>query len=288
MTRLSLLIGLTVLLLSAAVASDDDAAARQTPPDGYTLVWADEFDQPGRPDPTHWDFEHGFVRNNELQWYQPENATVKDGCLVIEARRERVANPGYDAQSRDWRRQRPHADYTSASLTTRGKQTWRYGRFEMRAKLDTRLGMWPAWWTLGVGDGRTPWHWPACGEIDIMEYFTGDLLANACWAKTGRGQNWDAVRKPLRDFDDPNWADKFHIWRMDWMEDAILLYVDGELMNTVALNHTLNPDGANPFRTPHFMIVNLALGGVRGGDPSQTEFPGRYEIDYIRVYQKAN
>jgi len=199
-----------------------------------------------------------------------------------------VANPGYDPNSRDWQRQREFAEYTSASLTISGKHSWRYGRFEMRAKIDTRAGLWPAWWMLGTGAGKAPRYWPACGEIDIMEYYTGDLLANACWARRGPGQHWDITRRPLNEIGDKDWGRRFHVWRMDWTEDAILLYVDDMLMNTVALNHTLNPDGSNPFREPHFMIVNLAIGGIRGGDPSPTEFPGRYEIDYIRVYQQSD
>lgn len=279
---------LILLLLAASPAARGDEIADKYSSEGYALVWAQEFDQPGRPDEATWNFEHGFIRNHEAQWYQPENATVKDGHLIIEARRERIANPDHDAESRDWRRNREFAEYTSASLTTRGKHEWRYGRFEMRAKIDTRPGLWPAWWTLGAVHAESRPRWPACGEIDIMEYFDGDLLANACWAKEGRGQNWDVTRKPLVEFKDKDWADKFHVWRMDWTEDAIMLYVDGELMNTVAISQTLNPDGSNPFRRPHYMIVNLALGGTRGGDPSATEFPARYEVDYIRVYQKRD
>ncbi len=247
-------------------------------------VWSQEFDEPGRPDEAVWGCEFGFVRNREAQWYQPDNARIENGCLVIEARRERVRNPRHAADSKDWRRERAFANYTSASLTTRGKHAWLYGRFEMRARIDTRTGLWPAWWTLGSGKpGR---RWPACGEIDIMEYYDGVLLAGACWAKNSGEQNWDAVRKPLPDLGGDEWSSGFHVWRMDWNEDSIMLYVDGHLLNTIAITQTLNPDGSNPFREPHYMIVNLAVGGTRAGDPSTTEFPARYEIDYIRVYQK--
>jgi beta-glucanase (GH16 family) len=275
---------LLVTLVAVHVHAQGDEAAHRYADEGYALVWSQEFDEPGRPDDSEWGYEKGFVRNQEAQWYQPENATVRHGCLVIEARREQVANPRYDTGSRDWRRMREFAEYTSSSLTTRGKRKWLYGRFEMRAKIDTRDGLWPAWWTLGSGETRR--HWPVCGEIDIMEYYDGVLLANACWAKRGGQQNWDAVRKPLKELEDDRWSDKFHVWRMDWTEDSIMLYVDDRLLNTVALTRTLNPDGSNPFHESHYMIVNLAIGGTRGGDPSATEFPARYEIDYIRVYQK--
>jgi beta-glucanase (GH16 family) len=270
---------LPFLLCSSLLLSGNTTPAR-TAPDDYKLVWAQEFDTPGRPDPAVWGYERGFVRNREAQWYQPENARIEDGLLIIEARRERVENPRHVKDARDWRRRRSHAEYTSASLTTRGKHQWLYGRFEMRAKIDTRAGSWPAWWTLGTKRG-----WPACGEVDIMEYYDSVILANACWARKGRGQHWDAVRLPL-DHLGKDWAAAFHVWRMDWDEDAIMIYVDDRLLNTIAITHTRNPDGVNPFREPHYMIVNLAIGGTRGGDPSATEFPVRYEIDYIRVYQQ--
>ncbi|MGH7573993.1 MAG: glycoside hydrolase family 16 protein, partial [Longimicrobiales bacterium] len=108
----------------------------------YELVWSDEFDQDGRPDPANWTYERGFVRNAELQWYQPENAWCEDGFLIIEARRERVLNPRHDPERRDWRSEREYAEYTSASVTTRGLHSWQYGRFEMRARIDTRDGLW--------------------------------------------------------------------------------------------------------------------------------------------------
>ena len=268
-------VAFTLLLQPATTAPSPTA------PDGYALVWSQEFDAGGQPDPTVWGYERGFVRNREAQWYQPENAWVADGRLIIEARRERVENSRHDPDRRDWRRRRSHAEYTSASLTTRGKHEWLYGRFELRAKIDTRAGSWPAWWTLGTRRG-----WPACGEIDIMEYYDGVVLANACWSAGGWSQHWDAVRKPLDQLGDKDWAAKFHVWRMDWDQDAIVIYLDGRLLNTVAVTHTRNPDGSNPFRAPHYMLVNLAIGGMHGGDPSATEFPMRYEIDYIRVYQK--
>ena len=251
---------------------------------GYELVWADEFNQDGPPDPNKWTYERGCVRNQEQQWYQPENARCENGLLVIEARRERKANPDYRFGSRDWRRNREYCEYTSASITTKGLHNWQYGRFEMRGRIDTRSGMWPAFWTLGV---RGPW--PANGEIDIMEYYRGMLLANAAW---GSGRRWTAIwddfRKPITEFDDPDWSMKFHVWRMDWDSDSIKLYVDGALLNEIDVTKTFNKDseGKNPFRQPHYIILNLAIGGTNGGDPSKTKFPAKFEVDYVRIYKK--
>ncbi len=278
-------IGAMALLLAAAGAW---ATWGQTPGTGTArpalkLVWADEFDRNGPPDPAKWTFERGFVRNEEFQYYQPGNAFCRNGHLVIEGRRDSLKNPNYDPASPDWRRNRPYARYTSASLITKGLHQWQYGRFEMRARIDTRPGMWPAFWTLG-----TEGAWPACGEIDIMEYYRGDLLANAAWGTQKQYEpRWSTTKKPVTSFKDPEWSRKFHVWRMDWDRQFIKLYVDDLLLNTVALDTTVNGDGSgkNPFRQPHYLLVNLAIGGTNGGNPEQTPFPARFEVDYIRVYQ---
>ncbi|HET6387414.1 MAG TPA: glycoside hydrolase family 16 protein [Armatimonadota bacterium] len=263
---------------SADSSSADDA--------GWKLVWSDEFRKNGAPDPANWGYENGFVRNNEAQWYQPENARCRGGKLIIEAKRERKPNPDYKAGSTDWRTSREAAEYTSASLTTRGKHSWIYGRFEMRAKIDTRPGLWPAFWTVG-----TEGQWPRGGEIDIMEYYRNMLLANVAWGtdKQWVGK-WHTVKRPLAEFNDPNWSKKFHVWRMDWTPESIELYVDGYLMNRTLLKDTVNGDSAhlNPFQHPQYIILNLAVGGNSGGDPSKTKFPSRYVIDYVRVYQKPS
>jgi beta-glucanase (GH16 family) len=272
-----------LVLLGVAAAASGLIAARQVqaPPE-YRLVWADEFDKDGVPDPANWTYERGFVRNQELQWYQPDNARVDRGMLVIEARRERVVNPAYDAASSDWKRNRQAAEYTSSSLTTRGLHTFTYGRFEMRARIDTRSGMWPAFWTVGASGP-----WPHNGEIDIMEFYRGMLLANVAWGGAARNQAiWADTRTPITTFGD-GWSQQFHVWRMDWDERAIKLYVDDRLLNDVDLSRTINQDGSgtNPFNKPQLIILNLAVGAT-GGDPAQTTFPARYEIDYVRVYER--
>ncbi|RFZ83532.1 glycoside hydrolase family 16 protein [Mucilaginibacter terrenus] len=251
---------------------------------GYQLVWADEFDKKGAPDTANWNFEHGLVRNHELQWYQPDNATCKKGKLIIEARRANFPNPNYNPESKDWRAAPETINYTSSSLNTRGLHSWKYGRFVMRGKIDTDPGLWPAFWTLGVNG-----EWPSNGEIDIMEYYRNMLLANiATGTSTAYQPKWFSQKKELSTFNDPDWSKKFHVWRMDWDSTEISLYVDDELLNRVALKELVNNDGTqiNPFDQPHYILLNLSVGGDNGGDPSSTKFPKKFEVDYVRVYQK--
>lgn len=105
-------------------------------------------------------------------------------------------------------------------MNTSGQRTWQYGRFVMRAKIDVDTGLWPAFWTLGTNKP-----WPSNGEIDIMEYYRGKLLANIAFGTAERNKaKWYSNSKPLIDFG-KNWSQKFHIWRMDWDENAISLFV---------------------------------------------------------------
>lgn len=252
-------------------------------PKGYHLVWSDEFNRDGRPDSTKWTFEKGFVRNHELQWYQPENAFCEDGQLVIEARKTDLPNPGYLPESKDWRAQKKSIGYTSSCLLTRGIASWQYGIFEMRARIDIRNGLWPAWWTLGISKP-----WPANGEIDIMEFYRGMLLANVATKGENGKTKWFDPRYKVDSMGGQQWASRFHVWKMDWNEHHIAIYVDNLLLNKVSLEELTLHDGSgfNPFKQPHYMLLDLAIGGDNGGDPSATEFPNRFEVDYVRVYQK--
>ena len=198
-------------------------------PEGYELVWADEFATDGEPDQSHWTHEYGFVRNQELQWYQPDNAFCQNGRLIFEGRRQRKPNPNYQQGGNDWKENRPFIEYTSSCLTTRGLNSWKYGIFEIKAKIKTQNGLWPAIWFLGVSG-----EWPSCGEIDLMEYYRGNILANACWGTQQRWQpKWDESKKPLSSSADPKWDQKFHLWRMEWDSQQIILSMDGILLNTV-------------------------------------------------------
>lgn len=259
--------------------------------EGWELVWSDEFDKAGVPDSASWNFEHGFVRNNELQWYQDANARCEDGLLVIEGRKEKFKNPNYKPESRSWRENREYVDYTSSSINTRGKHEFQYGRYEVRARLPLASGSWPAIWTLGTSQG-----WPSCGEIDIMEYYRIDgqphILANAAWGSEGRRHDakWNSRKVPFTHFSekDPEWGNKFHVWRMDWDEDYIRLYLDDELLNEIPLAETVNGELGgfiNPFKQPHYILLNLAMGS-NGGEIDESALPMKYEVDYVRVYQK--
>lgn len=253
---------------------------------GYSLVWSDEFNYEGNPDPSVWNYEEGFVRNQEHQWYQIDNANCKNGTLQIEGRKERFPNPNYNASSSDWKYNREYVDYTSASLNTRNLRSWQYGRFEIRAKIPACDGAWPAIWTLGVAS-----EWPSCGEIDIMEYYDNSILANAAWGTSEKGiAAWNSSKKSISYFTakDADWANKFHIWRMDWTSEAIKLYLDDELLNTIELSKTINASGKNPFMQEHYVLLNLALGGQNGGNPESPEYPITYYVDYFRVYQKTD
>lgn len=254
---------------------------------GMKLVWNDEFNTTGKPDSSFWIYEKGFVRNRELQWYQPENANCSNGVLLILGKKEKVKNPGFANPSASWQNEREYAEYTSASIQTRGRKEWLFGRFEIRARIDTAHGSWPAIWTLGISKP-----WPSNGEIDIMEFYrikdVPTILANFAWGTEKRSvAKWDDLKKPLSDFTrkDSGWTKKFHVWRMDWNKDSISLYLDDQLLNSISLNVTINPDGFNPFLQPHYILLNLALGAA-GGDPSHSAFPIKYEVDYVRVYQK--
>ena len=266
-------------------------ASAQTEKDGWKLVWNDEFDVDGRPDAKKWDYERGFVRNYEMQWYAPENAFVRDGKLVIEARPADFPCPAYREGNKNWRNSREKVQWTSASLITKGKYTFQYGRLEVRARIPVCMGAWPAIWLLG-----TEHPWPANGEIDVLEYYqhkgVPTILANACWAgDTEEDAEWDSSYTPLLHFTerDPAWAERFHVWRMDWDKDFIRLYLDDELLNEIDLKRTINGKsrgtGINPFHYQQYLLLNLAL-DTRVKELTPADFPMRYEVDYVRVYQK--
>ncbi|MBV5282966.1 MAG: glycoside hydrolase family 16 protein [Paludibacter sp.] len=289
MKLLPILIILFSSIVSPIVASTNPCTPDASQPKkvaGMILVFSEEFNYEGAPNPEIWSFENGFQRNEELQWYQSKNANCKNGCLVIEGKKENFPNPNYIPESKSWKTNRQNVNYTAASLISMDKKSWLFGRFEVRARIDTAMGAWPAIWTLGIDK-----EWPSCGEVDMLEFYRPDgvpsILANVASGTNVRYKGkWDSVKKTLASLmaKDKKWPEKFHIWRMDWNKDSINLYVDDELLNTTLLSETINADGSNPFLQPHYLLLNLAL-GANGGDPSQSGFPITFEVDYVRVYQ---
>lgn len=272
----------SIIIQSCALKKEQDSSGQYSA-EGYKLIWHDEFDKAGPPDPENWNYEHGFVRNEELQWYQKENAFCADGMLILEARKERKANPLFVAGSKDWRKSRENIEYTSACLITRNLREFQYGRFEMRGRINISAGLWPAFWTLGVKG-----NWPANGEIDIMEYYKGNLLANIASAGEGGKPKWFSNTRSVDSLGAEKWASRFHVWRMDWDENSISLFVDGMLLNKTMLSQLTNAGGSSfhPFKQKHYILFDLAMGGMNGGELGDTKFPNRMEIDYVRVYQK--
>jgi beta-glucanase (GH16 family) len=276
------LIGALLVLLSAALSAN---AA------DWKLVWNDEFDKPGLPDGAKWDYETGFIRNHEKQFYtraRQDNARVENGMLVIEAKREKKLAPGSGPPAklgRDGGASGVPADaeYTSASLTTRGKAAWTYGRIEVRAKLPSGRGTWPAIWTLGTNIDSAGW--PACGEIDIMEFVgfePGVVHANIHTKKYNHVMNTGKGDKLTI----PDASQAFHIYSVEWDSQTIEFFVDDRKYFTYR-NEGTGPD-AWPYDNDQFLILNLAIGGDWGGQKGIDDaiFPLRYEIDYVRVYQK--
>lgn len=260
-----------LLVVSSIQGSGEDVpkgAIRSDDPE-WKLAWSDEFATEGLPDAERWSYEDGLIRNQEAQYYtkeRKENARVEDGVLVIESRRE------------DYQK----AKYTSASLHTKGKGEWRYVRVEVRAKLPTGRGMWPAIWMLGVNIGTVGW--PTCGELDIMENvgFDPDTIhANVhtrAYNHVKRTNKGDKIKveKPHEDF---------HVYAMEWFQDRIDFYVDGKRYFSFKNEGTGND--AWPFDKTHYLILNAAIGGSWGGQRGIDDgiFPQRYVIDYVRVYE---
>jgi beta-glucanase (GH16 family) len=163
------------------------------------------------------------------------------------------------------------------------EHAFQYGKLEVRAKIDAQTGLWPAIWTLGVSG-----EWPSNGEVDVMEYYDDKILANFAHAGVKRfAAIWDVQTKTLASLGGAAWANQFHVWTLEWDKREMRILLDGELMNVVDLEDTYNKsDGKNPFRQPHYLLLNLAMGGKRGGDLSGTVLPSKYLVDYVRIYQK--
>ena len=268
-------------LLLAFVKKDETVFAKRSA--AYELVWQDDFSVDGAPDSLKWRFESGFVRNEEMQWYQKENAVCENGYLIITGKKERKPNPNYIAGSTNWKTNRAFIEYTSASVVMQRQYAFQYGKIEVRAKIDAQAGLWPAIWTVGVSG-----EWPSNGEVDVMEYYNNSILANFAIADKERFKAiWDGASVKLDSLGGKKWADQFHVWTLEWNENEMKIFVDDLLLNSIDLKQSINKsDGKNPFRQPHYLLLNLAMGGNRGGSLVNTMLPSKYMIDYVRIYQK--
>ena len=261
--------GLGTLLLGAVLALPALSAPALDP--RWKLVWADEFDQPGRPDPSKWNYEKGRIRNHELQYYtvdRAENARVEDGCLVIEGRHEDFSG----------------ATYTAASLITRGKAAWTYGRVEVKAKLPAARGTWPAIWMLGNDKGKVGW--PRCGEIDSMEHVGHEPGAIHGTVHTGKYNHVQHTAKGGT-LAVPDATAAFHVYAIEWDAEKIAFFVDDKNYFTFKRDPGAGDD-AWPFDHDCFLLLNLAIGGAWGGQKGvdAAAFPQQLRIDYVRVYQR--
>jgi beta-glucanase (GH16 family) len=259
-------VAMKILILFSLTALSATAAASE-----WKLVWSDEFDAPGRPDPANWTYETGMIRNQEKQFYtkdRRENARVADGKLIIEGRKESMEKAGF----------------TSASLTTKGRGEWTYGRVVVRAKVPAARGTWPAIWMLPTDIGKVPW--PKCGEIDIMEhvgYDPGKIHASLHTETFNhtKGTQRTATRMV------PSCSSDFHVYSTEWTPQRFIFHIDGKPYLTIDKKPG---DSVNewPFDKPYYLILNLAIGGswgaVKGID--NDAFPQRMEVDYVRVYQQ--
>jgi beta-glucanase (GH16 family) len=232
-------------------------------------VWQDEFDGALNQD---WVFDIGRGTNgwgnNELQFYtrRPENVRIENGILLIEARKETYES----------------AEYTSARLKTEGRRAFRYGRVEARIQVPRGLGLWPAFWALG--EDRAAVGWPACGEIDVMENI-GREPGTVHATVHGPGYSGGKGVGGLFSVPEVALADAFHVFAVEWEPARLSFSVDGTTYKTIT---PADVPGRWVFDHPHFLLLNLAVGGNWPGPPDgTTTFPARMRVDYVRVYERA-
>ena len=243
--------------------------------EGWKLIWSDEFDANGAVDSTKWNYriwKPGRV-NEELQAYtnRIENSEVKNSCLTITALNDSSGG----------------SHYTSARLVTDGKFEFTYGKVEVRAMIPGGIGSWPAIWMLGSNIDKVGW--PDCGEIDIMEYvgFNPNFIHGTAHAKN---YYWKIDKQQTKFIPVSGVETEYHRYGIEWYEDRIDFLFDGEVYFTaVPKGGDKNDLDAWPFSLPHFLILNVAVGGGWGGQKGidESAFPMEMKVDYVRVYQKG-
>lgn len=229
------------------------------------LVWEENFDGMVLNE-KDWNFEIGNGcpncgwGNNERQLYSKENHKLADGKLIITAKKD-------------------GDNYSSTRITTKGKKEFQYGYIEARAKLPTGHGIWPAFWMLGSNIDKVGW--PKCGEIDILEYVgrEPDMVFTSLHTQDSHGNTINTKKTKFEDIEEG-----FHIFAVDWNNEKMDFYVDGQLV------YTFQPDTKTeatwPFNQPFYILVNMAIGGNFGGpEVDDSIFPQQFIIDYIRVYE---
>jgi beta-glucanase (GH16 family) len=243
----------------------------------YRLVWSDEFNGKGLPDSAKWGYELGYVRNDELQYYTKSSRNVcrKKGNLEITVRREAVPIQGnkYGVPAT--------FDYTSASIVTMGKNDWLYGKIEGRFKMPVGKSLWSCFWTLGSDIKEVGW--PKCGEIDIFEHINNEniIYGTAHWADSLDAHTGKGTSSPELD------VAEWHIYSVEWTPQSIKWLVDGKQYHELNILDGLN--STQEFHTPHYILVNLPIGGNWPGSPDATTIlPATMYCDYIRVYQLSS
>jgi beta-glucanase (GH16 family) len=251
---------------------DNSATAGYTTPTSYpgkTLVWNDEFNS-NTINTTTWVFETGAGGwgNAELENYtaRSQNAFQSKGNLIIEARKESLNGSAY----------------TSARMITKARKVFTFGRIDIRAKVPTGKGIWPAIWMLGNNIDQV--NWPACGEMDIMELLGQEpnkIYGTLHWGATTQLHQSKGTNKVLGA---GSYDQQFHVYSLVWVKDQVQILVDDVVYNTI--NATDVAGSNNPFNSDFFFILNVAVGGNWPGSPDGTTvFPQRMVVDYVRVFQ---
>jgi len=253
----------------------DDLALNQisgSPYGNWNVVWSDEFNG-SQIDPEVWTYDLGAGGwgNSELEYYpsRSQNSFVSSGLLNIVARKESFGGQ----------------NYTSARLKTQGRISWKYGRFEWRARFPSGVGVWPALWLLGTNISSVGW--PKCGEIDAVE-IKGHAVTNI-QGSLHSGSDSTAIYT----FPNGESATNFHTYVLDWTTNAFLFFVDGQLYQTQTNWWSEMGPYPTPFDQPFFVIMNMAIGGNYVGNPSTSEinagtiFPSAMQVDYLRIYNET-
>ncbi len=282
-TLIRLLLSMVTLttLQTLAVASDNQ----------WELVWSDEFQSDNnKVDTNKWAYEEGFLRNEEAQYYtrSERNVAVSDGKLIITARQETLPNKDYwkDAPNGSkWVMTRKTSRYTSGSISTEGKFSFTYGRVDVRARLPSGNGTWPAIWLIGASLPEIGW--PGCGEIDVMEHLgrqPGHIYASIHY----QGADDQTVMRNNK-LATESAATEYHVYTLIWSREAIIVMMDDHPYFEVSYSD-LPPfqNGENPFQRPFSIKLNLALGGEWAGAVDSGILPQQFIIDYVRVYKKKS